>query len=311
MICGRLGTLVWDRRKRRTVGKGDAFPPVRVEGAWPPVVDQQFFQDAKRKREARAPRVTHPRVVSSRYLLSGLIRCKRCETAFTGTVAKSGQYSYYVCNSSRRKGRGSCKAAHLPKNKVEDFVVERIRNSILTPENLEDLLRLTNEELLETSQEYSELLDILKSQISDVDYRLEKLYDALETGAVEGSQLAPRITSLIEKKRDLEISRSETEENLRHQALEVADPKVIFSYVKHLKEVLDKSSLDDQKAFIRSFVNGVEVGEDALTLLYTLPGLTDSQPLTAESTVLPIVEFGSPGRIRTYDPSVNSRLLYH
>ena len=85
----------------------------------------------------------------------------------------------------------------------------------------------------------------------------------------------------------------ETEENLRHQALEVADPKVIFSYVKHLKEVLDKSSLDDQKAFIRSFVNGVEVGEDDLTLLYTLPGLTDSQPLTAESTVLPIVEFGS------------------
>ena len=147
--------------------------------------------------------------------------------------------------------------------------------------------------MLETSQEYSELLDILKSQISDVDYRLEKLYDALETGAVEGSQLAPRITSLIEKKRDLERSRSETEENLRHQALEVADPKVIFSYVKHLKEVLDKSSLDDQKAFIRSFVNGVEVGEDDLTLLYTLPGLTDSQPLTAESTVLPIVEFGS------------------
>ena len=35
---------MWDRRKRRTVGKGDAFPPVRVEGAWPAVVDQQSFQ---------------------------------------------------------------------------------------------------------------------------------------------------------------------------------------------------------------------------------------------------------------------------
>ena len=65
-------------------------------------------------------------------------------------------------------------------------------------------------------------------------------YEVLETVAGGGQ-------GTVYRARD-----QETEENLRHQALEVADPKVIFSYVKHLKEVLDKSSLDDQKAFIRS-----------------------------------------------------------
>ena len=68
----------------------------------------------------------------------------------------------------------------------------------------------------------------------------------------------------------------------------------------------------EQKAFIQSFVKGVEVGENDLTLLYTIPMLTASQAsgLTEEVTVLPIIQSGSPSRIRTYDLAVNSRPLY-
>jgi len=303
------GTLVWDLRKKRTVGRTEAFPPVRVEGAWPGIIDLQTFEEARRKRAARAPRITHPRVVFSQYLLSGMIRCRDCGAAMTGMVAKSGQFFYYACNSARRKGRGACKTPLLPKHKVETFVVERIKDNILTRENLEALVRLTNEELLETSQEHEDRLDLLKSQITDVEYRLGKLYDALETGAFEAPQLAPRISTLIEKKGDLERLQSVSEEKLRQQALEVAGPEVISDYVNDLKRVLDESSIVEQKAFIRSFVKGVEVGENDLTLLYTIPMLTASQAsgLTEEVTVLPIIQSGSPGRIRTYDLAVNSR----
>ena len=131
--------LVWDSRKKKRVGRGETFPPIRVEGAWHGIVDTQTFLDAQRSRAARAPRMAHPRVVQSQYLLSGMIKCKGCGAAMTGMVAKSGQYFYYACNTARRKGRGVCPTPLLPKHKMETFIVERIKDNILTQENLEAL----------------------------------------------------------------------------------------------------------------------------------------------------------------------------
>ena len=61
-----------------------------------------------------------------------------------------------------------------------------------------------------------------------------------------------------------------------------------------------------------SLIKAVKVGESDLTLLYAIPMLTASQAggLTEESAVLPIIQNGSPSRIRTYDLAVNSRPLY-
>ena len=97
--------------------------------------------------------------------------------------------------------------------------------------------------------------------------RLAKLYDALKAGAFEATQLAPRIAALTEKKGELERWHSETEEKLRQHALEVTDPEVVTAYVDDLKRLLDESSIMEQKAFLRSFVKGVEVGESDLRLL--------------------------------------------
>ena len=132
----------------------------------------------------------------------------------TGMVAKSGQYLYYACNNKRRKGPQSCNTLLLPKHRVEDFVVRRIKDSILTKENLEALVQLVNEELTKTSEEGAERTNILNSQISEIEHRLGKLYDALETGAFEASQLAPRISTLIEMKGDLGRLRTESGDKL-------------------------------------------------------------------------------------------------
>ncbi|MCH7665598.1 MAG: recombinase family protein [Acidobacteria bacterium] len=206
-----VGTMVWDRHKKRRVGRSEAFPPVRVERAWPGIIDQHTFEESHRKMAARAPQMSHPRVVDSRYLLSGMIRCKQCGAAMTGMVAKSGQFFYYACNTARRKGRLACNTPLLPKQKVEAFVVDRIKDNILTTENLEALVTMANEELLKGSQDDEERIQILQARIDEAENRLGKLYDALETGAFEATQLAPRIASLTSTKEELEVLKSEAE----------------------------------------------------------------------------------------------------
>ena len=58
---------------------------------------------------------------------------------------------------------------------------------------------------------------------------------------------------------------------------------------------------------LRSFVEGIEVGEGEVTVRYRMPfrdGIVGD-----EVGVLPIIQNGSPSRIRTYNLAVNSRPL--
>jgi len=79
-----------------------------------------------------------------------------------------------MCVNARRKGREVCPSPLLPTDKVEGLVVDHIKDYILTEENLEELVQLTNEELAQTSSEDRERLGILEGQIADVESRLGK-----------------------------------------------------------------------------------------------------------------------------------------
>ena len=101
------GTLVWG------INAKDGTPPVRVENAFPAIVTPQELQRVKRLLKARSPKIVHPRRASSPYLLSGLATCALCGKQLTASEAKSGKYTYYVCQSILKKGSGLMRhAAH-------------------------------------------------------------------------------------------------------------------------------------------------------------------------------------------------------
>jgi len=83
----------------------------------------------------------------SDYLLSGIIKCAACGKAMSGHSAKSGQFFYYCCANALKGGAAECLSHWIPKSKIEGFVIEKIKNYVLTENNLIELMRLTNEEL--------------------------------------------------------------------------------------------------------------------------------------------------------------------
>ena len=119
--------------RRRRVGrqsKGEkAQDPVRVEGAWPALVSRALFKAVQRAMKDRAPKVQRPGRVGSKFLLSGLLKCGVCGRPYSGQGAKSGQFAYYVCGTLFREGAGTCSARYLNAPRVEDFVVEKIRDA--------------------------------------------------------------------------------------------------------------------------------------------------------------------------------------
>lgn len=168
------------------------------------------------------------------------------------------------------------------KNKLERFIIDRIRDYILTEENLEELVRLTNEELAQTSGESKERLELLQAQITEVESRVGKLYDALETGEFRSGELAPRIQALSKKKEELQQAKAEVEEKLSCDVMEMADAQVVRDCANDLGNLLTRSSITEQRSFLKSFVERIDAGPSEIKLYYTIPMLPFG---TSEETV--------------------------
>lgn len=154
---------------------------MKVENAWPAIIDHETFNKIQVRLRDRAPAQLNPRNAGSRYLLSGIAKCGHCGKALVGQEAKGGQFNYYVCGTLLKKGSGSCQAHYLNSVKFEKLVVGKIKEHILTEDNLRELARLVNEEMDNVSGDCRDELGVLADEIASLNCRLERLYDALET----------------------------------------------------------------------------------------------------------------------------------
>jgi DNA invertase Pin-like site-specific DNA recombinase len=286
------GTLVWGVVDKRHNG-GTRQPVIRVNDAWPAIVDRESFDRVQEKLNARAPKITHPRVVHSEYVLSGILRCKNCGAAMVGHAVKSGKFFYYMCGNARKRGRGLCSTPLLPKEKMESYVIKQLNQHILTEENLRDLVRLTNEDSALKCEDETGRIDFIKAEIEDTDTRLGKLYDALETGEFKGGELAPRIKALFDRKAELEKARVEAEEAVAYNTIELPGSTVVNEYINDIKKWLEDSSIMSRKTFLRSFMKRIDVDNSLVKFTYNWP-FGDS--VTDLVGVLPIIKDSPPFR---------------
>ncbi len=155
------------------------------------------------------------------------------------------------------------------------------------------LVNLVNEEMDSVSRSHQDELSLILNEMGDVNSRLERLYDAIETGKVELDDLAPRIRQLRTRQEQLQDRRIEIENMLSDRKVELADLKTVRYYVNDLHNLLSESPLTERRAFIRSFVKEVKVTGDEALLTYTMPlppeGITNEK-----AGVLPTVQYGGP-----------------
>ncbi len=283
------GTAVWGR----TTKVEKAQDPVRVEGAWLALVSRELFDAVQQAMRDRAPKVQRPGRVGSKFLLSDLLKCGVCGRPYIGQGAKSGQYGYYICGTLFREGAGACSARYLNAPRVEDFVVEKIRERILTEETIVELVTLVAEEIDAMASELAGRLEAIDAELLDVRKRLERLYDAIETSELTLEVLSPRILSLRHREEQLEAAREDAAGQLEQRRVELPTTEEIKGYVADFREFLKDGMFTERKALIRNFVEGIEITGDEATLTYTIPMPSDG--VTSESaSVLDFIQSGPP-----------------
>ncbi len=176
--------------------------------------------------------------------------------------------------------------------RIENAVVDNLKKHVLTDENLMKLLELTNKELAKRTTSDEKQLTLLRKELSANEKRLDRLYDLLETGAMNQDDLSPRIRKLS--------ARSEELKNLIQNlefARETTPAKVqirmdqLKRYVEDMRSLLLQGEYFERKSFLRSFIHRIEYEYPKVAVHYTFPiSPKDSQ----FSEVLSIVKKSGP-----------------
>ena len=264
------GTVVWGANAK------DGAPPVRVEDAHPAIVSKRDFQKARRLLGSRAPKKVNPRRASSPYLLSGIAKCETCGKAMTAAEAKSGKYTYYICHSLLKRGKGTCKTPRLNAKSFEKLIVNEIRENVLTESNIRDLVKLLDEEMDGVARDQRERLQNIEEELEDVKKRLARIWNHIETTDTEMADASDRIREHRERKEKLEVAAEEARALLkeRRQFLDSAD--TIAAFAAEMSEFLKTSELTETKAFVGSFVKEVVVKPGRAAIIYSIPTPDDS-----------------------------------
>ena len=294
------GTLVWGAKAK------DGAPPVRVENAHPVIVSKRDFQQARKLLASRAPKKMNPRRASSPYLLSGLVKCETCGKAMTAAEAKSGRYTYYICHSLLKRGKGTCETPRLNAKSFEKLIVNEIRENVLTESNIRDLVKLLDEEMDGVAREQRERLETIDEELEDVKKRLGRIWQVIETTDIEMADASERIREHRERKEKLEIAAEEARALLsdRRQFLDSAD--TIAAFAAEMGEFLKTSELTETKAFVRSFVKEIVVKPGRAAIVYSIPtpddspiGGADAAEIALNGGVMNSVRHGGPRWNRT------------
>ncbi len=156
--------------------------------AVPPLIERDIFDAVQARLKSRNPMVTPAPVSSGPTLLTGICFCAKCGGAMTmrtGKGSAGGMYRYYTCSTKARQGKAGCEGRSIPMDRLDHLVASHLEERLLQPKRLETILSSLLDRRQERTERRREHLAELNRRITETDQRLNRLYDAIESGVAE------------------------------------------------------------------------------------------------------------------------------
>lgn len=109
-------------------------------------------------------------------------------------------------------------------------------------------------------------LQVIEAERPDVESRLGKLYEALETSALTLEALVAPHPVLRYLEEQLQAAREEAEGLLEQRRVELPGTEEIKGMWRTSESSLSEGTFPERKALIRNFVKGIEVSGDEAVL---------------------------------------------
>lgn len=229
----------------------------RVPDGMPAIIEKSVFEEAQRMKGKTS---RHLETGAVDYLLTGKAFCGHCGESMIGDsgTSKSGaRRFYYTCHG--RKHRKSCQKKSVPKdyleNAVVDFVLDHVLSEPMIERTADAVMKLQAEELK------SSPLAAMEAEYAEAKKKIDNVNNAIAAGIWNASTSA-MLKELEDEAESLRVS----VETLRYSQAQLMDrDRVLFFLHRFTKG--DRSDPLLRRHIIETFVNAVYVFDDHLKLV--------------------------------------------
>jgi site-specific DNA recombinase len=235
----------------------------------PVLIEQADFDRVQAKLARSNPKATPARVVNGPSLLTGLAVCASCGSGMTrtGTTNRQGRsYSYYSCAGCQQKGKTVCKGRHIPAATLDEIVLTNLKQRVLAPDRIADLLKLLGERQAAKSESADRRLLTLQREVSDAEDRLKRLYRSIEDGIVELDDILRERTVTLKSERErakAALDRARSQSGITA----TIDASKIDAFARLMNEKLENADTNTRKGYIRSIIDAIEVDDKAIRII--------------------------------------------
>ena len=232
---------------------------ITLPGEVPAIIARELWDEVQSillRRKQVAPRNKGKTI----YLLTGKIFCGKCGGAYTGRSGMGGRgrryrYSQYDCTNKRQTR--TCDNAPIRKEIIENYVLDEIEN-LFKRTNMESIATQIEERYKKLSETSSLEIEILKESLADINKRMDRLFEAIETGTMDSQIAGPRLNSLASEK-----ERKEARLNMLNKTNLIPFTKEqVVAWLKLNREILaDRKDLKACKKMIERYIEKVILGE--------------------------------------------------
>lgn len=242
----------------------DYCPPIVPPELWTAVQEvQKHYTPAKTRNSGS---IHDPRRANSRFLLSGIAKCGQCGSPLFGRSSKnrSGSLSdNYICTRAYRQR--NCTKARIPRAVLEDEVLRLLREAILRPENMRQLLETLAAQQADQLHEDQRRQADLIAELARVRRQIDNITDAIAEKS-KSPALLRRLDELEQKHADLERAQAEfTRAAL--QPLPDISPTLLTRLLDDLRATLAEGTQQEQQFLLRALLGEIYVHRQGDTLI--------------------------------------------
>lgn len=272
------------------------------------------------------------------YPLQGLLTCAICGSLMTPHYVyhKAGKgrrkesfIHHYVCTKARKYGRDCDHSNRILARVAEQWVLERIEKLVQSPQILERAVWHALQKSEGSLQPLQEEMGRIRAGLQETERQIDALMHTLTSGLA-----MPEVIQLVnERAATLKYQRESLRAEHRRTASLLApleqkpDAGALHQILRNFATLMEEAEPAEKQRLLQWLVRRVTWGQEgkASIQLYNLPAMPQIKPASDKKWIAPNANqpapegtdwfditmwSGCPGRIRTSDPSVNSRLLY-
>jgi site-specific DNA recombinase len=261
---------------RRAISRVTTPAEARIMVNVPALVSTDLFAAVQAQLEENRLR-KRSQSRGDRYLLQGLVLCKRCGYACSGNggnsrggVITKGKtpYAYYRCAGSdpfRFGGHRLCWNKAVRTDFLDAAVWDDVRSLLAEPDRIKAEYQ---RRLDRTNPDHGRELKHVAQLITQVKKSISRLIDAYGEGMLEKSEFEPRITaararlSRLEGERKLTVARAGEESELRLVIGQLQD------FANRVSDNLEQPTWATKREIIRALVKQVEIDEGEVRIVY-------------------------------------------